>query len=161
MLFDSNGRIYTVSDGIWTCPYDGGPFSVAGFNSNKNINALAVNLADYVFVGIDKDGLYRSTTSPSAIGATKTRIAEFDLAQNHPNPFNPTTVISYTLAAASPASLTVYNMLGKEVATLVNGMQPAGQHEVRFEGVNFSSGVYLYVLRAGNMTVSRKMMLVK
>lgn len=85
----------------------------------------------------------------------------FTLAQNYPNPFNPTTQIEYNLNVAGPVSLRVYDILGKEVATLVNGNQSAGTHRVEFDANNLPSGVYIYQLRSGNRLESRKMMLIK
>jgi hypothetical protein len=85
----------------------------------------------------------------------------FALEQNYPNPFNPTTVISYQLPVASEVSLKVYDVLGKEVMTLVNGRQAAGAYNYTLNASNLSSGVYFYRLRAGNFVSTKKMMLVK
>jgi endoglucanase len=85
----------------------------------------------------------------------------FQLWQNYPNPFNPTTVVSYQLPVASNVKIVAYDLLGREVAVLVNGKQPAGNHDVKFDGAGLSSGVYIYRLSAGNNVASRKMILVK
>jgi Secretion system C-terminal sorting domain/Right handed beta helix region len=85
----------------------------------------------------------------------------FELRQNYPNPFNPATVISFTLPKALTVNLTVYNILGQRVATLVNEVMPPGVHSVPFDGRNFASGVYFYRLEAGDFLSSRKMMLLK
>jgi hypothetical protein len=85
----------------------------------------------------------------------------FELAQNYPNPFNPTTLISYQLPVASDVSLKVYDVLGREVMTLVNGKQEAGSYNLNFNASNLSSGVYFYRLQAGNFVSTKKMMLVK
>jgi len=91
---------------------------------------------------------------------------KFDLLQNYPNPFNPSTKISYSLANAAQVSLKVYNMLGEEVATLVNGNQEAGRYTVQFsasDGNNstLASGVYLYRLNAGSFVSTKKLVLLK
>ncbi|MDX2127546.1 MAG: T9SS type A sorting domain-containing protein [Chloroherpetonaceae bacterium] len=86
---------------------------------------------------------------------------QFELAQNYPNPFNPTTTIRYQLPEASAVRLTIYDVLGREVATLVNGRQNAGTYRVPFNASGLSSGVYFYKLTAGNFTGSKKMILVK
>jgi hypothetical protein len=78
-----------------------------------------------------------------------------------PNPFNPTTTISYELRAASFVSLRVYDTAGRLVTTLVDGMRDAGTHEVPFDGSHLTSGVYLYTLAAGGNTMTGKMVLLK
>ncbi|MDR3665462.1 MAG: T9SS type A sorting domain-containing protein [Ignavibacteriaceae bacterium] len=86
----------------------------------------------------------------------------YTLTQNFPNPFNPTTIIKYQIPQNSYVSLKVFNSLGQEVATLVNGMINAGTHDVQFNASNLSSGVYFYVIKAGdNFFQSQKMMLLK
>jgi len=86
---------------------------------------------------------------------------EFDLAQNFPNPFNPSTVIRYALPVRSHVLLTVHNLIGQVVATLVNGEQEAGVHEIRFQALTLSSGVYLYRLEAGKFVQTRKLTLIR
>ena len=73
---------------------------------------------------------------------------EFELSQNYPNPFNPSTTIRYAVPNESKVSITVFNLLGQEVATLVNDVMSAGYHEVNFNASNISSGVYLYRINA-------------
>jgi glucuronoarabinoxylan endo-1,4-beta-xylanase len=89
------------------------------------------------------------------------RPADFKLSQNYPNPFNPTTVVNYQLPQTSDVSLRVFDMLGREVMTLVNGRQSAGNYAVNINAAGMASGVYFYRLQAGNFTETRKMMLVK
>jgi hypothetical protein len=81
--------------------------------------------------------------------------------QNYPNPFNPQTTISYSLPRSEQVRLQVFNVRGQLVRTLVDGIQPAGQHEVLFDGTRLSSGTYFYRLTSGSETVTRQMMLVK
>ena len=86
---------------------------------------------------------------------------EFNLTQNYPNPFNPTTAISYSVANKSTVQLKVYNMLGAEVATLVNEVKEAGKYNVTFDASELTSGVYLYKLTDGNSVSVKKLMLLK
>ena len=85
----------------------------------------------------------------------------YELSQNYPNPFNPATKIDFTIPAASQVQLRVYNMLGQEVATLVNGALTAGSHTATFDASRLASGVYLYRLTAGSFVSTRKMVLLK
>ena len=85
----------------------------------------------------------------------------FELLQNYPNPFNPVTTISYRLAALSTVELTLFNMLGQKIKTLVNEKQPAGEYRVSFDASGLASGVYIYQLRYNNKMLSRKMLLLR
>ena len=87
--------------------------------------------------------------------------SEYKLEQNFPNPFNPTTNIRYSLIKASKVTLKIYDILGREVKTLVNTEQAAGQYTVTFDAQNLSSGVYFYQINAGNFTATKKLMLLK
>ncbi len=85
----------------------------------------------------------------------------YELEQNYPNPFNPITVFSYQLPVASDVRLSVYDILGREVAMVVNEKKDAGVHEVKFDGSNLSSGVYFYRLKAGDFVQSKKLVFLK
>ena len=92
----------------------------------------------------------------------------YALAQNYPNPFNPTTTISYDLPVASGVTLTIYNLLGREVARLVNTHQPAGRYGAHWKATNAASGIYFYRLEAlpseaetELFTETRKMLLLR
>lgn len=122
------------------------------------LDGTATGTVLYRLKQVDFDGAFEySPTVEVEAGRPKT----FALSQNYPNPFNPTTVIGYQLPVASEVSLKVYDMLGREVATLVNGRQEAGSYRYTLNASGLSSGVYFYTLRAGNFTKTMKMMLVK
>ena len=87
--------------------------------------------------------------------------SSFELSQNFPNPFNPSTQIDFSLPQQSTVQLKVYNTLGQVVATLVNGNLSAGSHSVAFDARNFASGLYIYRLTAGSFTSEKKMLLLK
>ena len=99
------------------------------------------------------------------VGEPNAGPAKFDLSQNYPNPFNPSTKINYSLQQAELVTLRVYNELGQEVATLVNGRQEAGSYSVTFNAGNgtrsLSSGVYFYRLNAGSFVSTKKLILMK
>lgn len=100
-------------------------------------------------------------TGPANGVHTGEQPAHFRLEQNYPNPFNPSTEIRYHLPEASHVSLKVFNILGHEVATLVNQMQEPGVKTIRFDAAGLASGVYLYRLQAGRYTETRKMILAR
>ncbi|MCP4633268.1 MAG: T9SS type A sorting domain-containing protein [candidate division Zixibacteria bacterium] len=89
------------------------------------------------------------------------RPRNYDLFQNYPNPFNPSTKIHFALPQSEHVILKVYNLMGQEVATLLDENIQAGSHDVDFDGRDLSSGVYFYILNAGDFIKSRKMTLVK
>ena len=90
-----------------------------------------------------------------------TVVKNFALANNYPNPFNPSTIINYTLPSNEYVSLKVYDIIGREVATLINQQQSAGVYDVEFNASNFTSGVYFYKIEAGSFSAIKKMLLVK
>ena len=81
--------------------------------------------------------------------------------QNYPNPFNPSTLISYQLPASMYVTLKIFDILGREIKTLVNEQQNAGKHSVQFNASNLSSGVYFYRIEAGQNTDIKKLLLIK
>ena len=85
----------------------------------------------------------------------------FALDQNYPNPFNPSTQIRFTLQSSDVTRLTVYDILGREIAVLVDGVMPAGAHTATFDASNLTSGVYIYKLEAGGQVMTKRMTLVK
>ncbi len=92
--------------------------------------------------------------------------SEFTMSQNYPNPFNPSTVITYALPKSSSVKLTIYDMLGREVKTLVNSEQNAGTYNVQWNGDNnngskVSSGTYIYLIKTGEYQQAKKMILLK
>jgi hypothetical protein len=84
---------------------------------------------------------------------------EYTLSQNYPNPFNPTTNITYTIPQFSFVTFKVYDVLGNEIATLVNEEKRAGSYEVEFDGTDLTSGIYFYRLQANDYIEAKKMVL--
>ena len=125
-------------------------------------NSVSNGKYTYRLKQIDLDGSYKySKEIEVTVGAP----TKFELAQNYPNPFNPTTTINYAIPKVSESGvavqLKVYDALGREVATLVNGKQTAGEYSVKFDASKMTSGIYFYTLRAGNFVQTRKMILMK
>jgi photosystem II stability/assembly factor-like uncharacterized protein len=98
---------------------------------------------------------------PVAVDRNPTEPAGYQLYQNYPNPFNASTIITYDLLKSEQVKVTVYDLLGREVATVVDGEKEAGYHEVRFDAPTLASGVYLYRLQAGKFTQTRLLLLLR
>ena len=108
-------------------------------------------LLDSVLIIRSPTGIYYEQQSSSNM---------FELAQNYPNPFNPTT-ISYTVPQFVEVNLSVFDILGRKVANLVDEEKPAGYYRVKFNGSNLASGIYLYKLQAGGFAETKKLRLLK
>jgi hypothetical protein len=100
-------------------------------------------------------------TIASVLAAGERVPSGISIFQNYPNPFNPSTTIRYALSHKSNVQMVVYNTLGQQVATLVQGEEEPGYHEVKFVATNLSSGVYFYRLQAGSFVQTRKLLLVR
>ena len=109
---------------------------------------------------VDLDGSvhFSEAIRVDATGSMPTSCA---LSQNFPNPLNPSTTIKYELPSASQVTLTVFDIIGRQVSVLVNERREAGIHETKFDGSNLASGVYLYRLKAGDFVLTRKLLLVR
>ncbi len=124
------------------------------FTSTGNNEDNGWYIDDLRIVGLD-------TSATSIIDFTPQNPTKFQLDQNHPNPFNPTTQIRFGLPKASLVTIEVYNSLGQRVAELLNEQKPAGYQNVQFNGSNFASGVYYYKIKAGSFVQVKKMLLVR
>jgi Secretion system C-terminal sorting domain len=107
---------------------------------------------------IDYDGTYKYINLEESFTVQP---SVYNLTQNYPNPFNPSTKIKYQIPNAGLVTLKVYNILGKEVATLVNENKPAGNYEVEFSAKDLTSGIYIYKLQSGSFVETKKMILMK
>jgi hypothetical protein len=130
-----NRRVWSVGG----CPF--APYASAGTNVlNFGVNISPISGVEPISSQIPK---------------------EYKLSQNYPNPFNPSTMISYELPKSGFVSIKVYDVLGKEIATLVNEVKNAGRYTVEFDGMTFSSGTYFYRLESNGNIMTKKMMLIK
>ncbi|GAB4285946.1 MAG: hypothetical protein Kow0098_00540 [Ignavibacteriaceae bacterium] len=120
-------------------------------------NLVAGNYS-YRLKQVDYDGSYEYS---DAVEVTVNPPAVFELSQNYPNPFNPSTTIKFSIPKSTNVTLKVFNALGQEVKTLVNGFVEAGSHTVNFNSEGLNSGLYLYRLQADEFTQVRKMTLLK
>ncbi len=110
---------------------------------------------------IQIDGATWNNNNSSGIEGDDQAPTRYSLSQNYPNPFNPSTVINFSILKTEFISLKVFDVLGKEVATLVNEAKPAGNYRVTFDGAELPSGVYLYKLQTESFIETKKMSLIK
>ena len=125
-----------------------------------NSDSCLVRVGDYPCY-YDQSDDYFTITYPVTVGNEKNLPTEFLLSQNYPNPFNPSTTIYYQIPQLEFVTLKVYDILGREIVTLVNEEKPSGEYEVEFNGNNLPSGVYFYQLKAGSLIETKKMVLLK
>lgn len=151
----SNGEMYMQIQ--W---YDGIDFTQSIENISlkmdipNNINAIEVGTGETPGINF----FFNTTTD---INEEKVNIESFTLYQNYPNPFNSSTTIKYTIDSWQFISLKVYDVLGDEIANLVNEKKPAGSYEVEFSASRLASGIYFYKLQAGEFVETKKMILMK
>ena len=122
-----------------------------------------VDLEENIVIYIDNIVLSNSPTPPVFTTTDDDVLipVSFELNQNYPNPFNPSTNISFTLQSSGHVNLTVYNVQGQKVATLVDGVRSAGAHDVTFNAESLASGIYVYRLENSGQSITRKMILLK
>ncbi|HID39966.1 MAG TPA: T9SS type A sorting domain-containing protein, partial [Calditrichaeota bacterium] len=149
------------SVGSWISPNEeltGSKYRIDSFQLGHEDSVGAVSGILY----FDDFRLVKKTTELLGITENKPPVAlQYRLNQNFPNPFNPITTIRYEISHAGNVKLTVYNILGEQVAVLVNRMQQAGRYEAHFDGKGLSSGTYIYRLRVNGKVFTKKMLLVK
>ncbi|MCX6160775.1 MAG: T9SS type A sorting domain-containing protein [Ignavibacteriae bacterium] len=152
---DSGIYLSTNFGANWTCKNQ-------GFNGIPQINALLIT-NNYIFAGTTGYSVWRRTISDiTSINNMSMEIQDaYSLSQNYPNPFNPVTRISFQLPVAGNASLMIFDMLGKEIVTLVNETLNAGTYTVDWNASEFPSGVYFYRLTAEGYGETKRMTLIK
>jgi hypothetical protein len=176
----------TASDGAIVYAIPGGSQSIAGFDVAEADGSFRIEgLAPGSYqIAVDKEGFLSANNVACVVNATNNfqvsglsvqvtpsspmdvRIGDelpsrYALAQNYPNPFNPATTIRYSLPTNGWTTLKVYNLLGQEVATLVNELRPAGTYEARWDAAGFPSGIYFYQIHSGTFVETKKLTLMK
>ncbi|HEX9253539.1 MAG TPA: T9SS type A sorting domain-containing protein [Ignavibacteriaceae bacterium] len=156
-------KLFGVEDSLWFAPDN---WKVRSFIPATNVDLSILGIPAFYIPGLETNIITPITNLGSEINA----INNFELYQNYPNPFNPSTIIQYALGSREFVQLKVFDVLGNELATLVDEEKPAGNYEVEFTVSKFAdgrsrpaiaSGVYYYQLKVGNLTQSKKMILIK
>ena len=168
------GNFTTVDGGVTTRNYLAAFDTASSFATSWNPNANDLTRA----IGTTSTEIYVGGSFTTISGIGRQSVAGMDdpltslipegtlpisisLEQNYPNPFNPSTKINYSVPQFGLVSIKVYDLLGKEVATLVNEAKSLGNHQVDFSGYGLSSGIYFYKLQAGSFVETKKMLLLK
>lgn len=126
------------------------------------INSVYISPDGFLFAGTEHGGIFRSIDPITSVeNPTEILVEIYKICQNYPNPFNPRTSLQYAIGSRQFVTLKVFDLLGREVATLVNEEKPAGEYEVEFNGAVLPSGIYFYQLKAGQFVETRKMVLLK
>jgi subtilisin-like proprotein convertase family protein len=151
--------------GSWRPGYRNAQDSLAKFIGTPAAGSWVLRVSDNA---LDDFGTLRRytvrITSTSTLTGTETNVTtvnDYKLSQNYPNPFNPSTKISFSIPKAGFTTLKIYDILGKEVATLINGMQTVGNHTIDFNASSLASGVYFYRLQSNDFVATKRMLLVK
>lgn len=170
---DIYDMLVTKGDTIYVAPYGEGVYvSSNGGDSwwsendgllDLNIISLAESGGSKIYCSSLSGGIYSRTKSTiTSVGNESPSIpSDIKLYQNYPNPFNPTTTIQYQVATTSFVKISVFDVLGKEIESLINREQSPGNYKITFNGSNLSSGIYFYQLRAGDLIQTKKMILMK
>ncbi|MFN0158125.1 MAG: S8 family serine peptidase, partial [Bacteroidota bacterium] len=169
----TNPTVYTTSSGTsFSCPLAAGaaalvlnahpsatPMQILAAMKATASNSLAPN--NQMGWGIINTSAAIDYLDANSVGENPIAPQTFRLRQNYPNPFNPVTQIGFDLPEASLAAITVYDILGQEVATIARGYFEAGYHSIPFDATALASGVYLYRLAAGTLVQDKKMVVMK
>ena len=131
-----------------------------GLPNPAGVGPIGITKSGYIFAAVN-DKIYKYFDQATDIKSENEIVFEISLAQNYPNPFNPTTMIKYSIANSQFVTIKVYDILGNEIANLVNEEKPPGNHKVKFDGSNLPSGVYFYRLQAGSFSQTKKLLSLK
>ncbi|MBK7868753.1 MAG: T9SS type A sorting domain-containing protein [Ignavibacteriales bacterium] len=149
----SLNTMYKLSDTTW---------SLVEFGPPAELQVVSFAQADdQLYIGTIDRGIWKYIDNPSDVEGDQNIPSTFNLEQNFPNPFNPSTTINFSLLKDGFTTLRIYNILGELKAELVNGDLPAGNHSINFDASKFGSGIYLYTLTSNGNSITKKMTLLK
>lgn len=161
MIIGNNGTARFTSDGGQNWFEDPDVKAALNGTTLKRIKKQADDFGLIVGEGGLSIAFARDSTAFTAVVDEQQVVTQYSLSQNYPNPFNPSTKIKYAVPFASYITLKVYDLLGNEIATLVNEEKTTGVYEVEFRGEGMTSGIYFYKITAGNYSETKKLMLLK
>jgi hypothetical protein len=176
---NATGALTEIPNSIWFGNTNGRGWVFGSVQEPINLQLTGLGEDYYVMVSVEDSGKgggvvlegflglgevinYQITLDPLSVDQINSLIPnKFELAQNYPNPFNPTTTIEYSIPQAGVVTIKIFDILGREVTTLVNEEKQRGNHVVKFNASNLSSGIYFYKLQAGSFVQTLKMILLK
>jgi photosystem II stability/assembly factor-like uncharacterized protein len=170
IAINSIGKIYIgTPNGVFVSTDDGDNWSPRNSGLlDVEINSLLCDSLDYLYVATNGCGVFRSIFPTTSVDEFRNKLESFSLYQNYPNPFNPSTKIKFTIPSVEThrdasliVTLKVYDVLGNEIATLVNEEKQPGTYEVEFDESELPSGIYFYQFKAGIYIETKKMVLIK
>ncbi|NWF50757.1 MAG: T9SS type A sorting domain-containing protein [Ignavibacteriaceae bacterium] len=160
MTYDGQNRLFEEITQFWNSTWENSFKNIYSYNSDNNVSEiLSQNWQSSVWVNYEKDIL---TWSPfSDVEERVEDFLSFRLYENYPNPFNPSTKIKFFIPRSGVVQLKIYDLLGREISTLVNEFRNAGEYIEEFNAINLPSGIYFYELTSESNVVSKKMLLLK
>ncbi len=165
IVVDASGRVYVSSwaSGVFVSEDNGATWTSMGMGGAGVSSLMVSNNAKNVFVGTKEGKVFMSSVDGkvTTVNSEEEIPTKFELNQNYPNPFNPATTIQFAIPEAGNYSLRIYDILGQEVVTLIDGQLNIGMHKVNFDASRLSSGMYIYKLTGNNVNLTKKMILMK
>ncbi len=165
VTFNGNNHIFAGTDsGVYRSTDDGATWArLRGSRPDCQVDAMAVDSLGFLYVGTPGAGLFRSVQTTLGVAGNSVRgvPSSFVLSQNFPNPFNPSTIISYSIPRKSHVILRVYNLLGQELAVLEDAEKSPGNYAASWNADAYPSGVYYCRMMAGQFTGTRKLLLLR
>ena len=168
-IFVYDETLYAISSEENTAVYKltGDQWNEVDFPMPENVRFSSFEAGGAnLYAGTYDNGIWRYDPTPSGNNDVAQNVFSYKLNQNYPNPFNPTTKIKYSIPNVGTSfmkfvQLKVYDVIGNEIATLVNEQKPAGEYEIEFDASNLPSGVYFYQIKAGSFVETKKMILLR
>jgi len=166
ITLDSHGRIFSASPNVFYSNDQATTWfqvSSTGLIGSGGINDIKIDRFNRIFLATPKGVYAGDANNIVSVYNEISVVSKYTLSQNYPNPFNPSTSIQYAISSTQFVTLKVYDLLGREVATLVNEEKTAGSYNVEFrmQNLELSSGIYFYKLQAGDFVETKKMILLK
>jgi choice-of-anchor A domain-containing protein/uncharacterized repeat protein (TIGR01451 family) len=165
LSIDASGNVFvsSLTNGVFESTDGGASWSALGMGGSGVCSVTASSTSNNILAGTKDGKVFKISGQQATTGVNNLEQlpVDFKLSQNYPNPFNPTTTIEFALPSAGKYALKIYNVIGQEVASLINNELTAGYHTVTFNASRMASGIYIYRLSGSNVNISKKMILMK